>query len=113
MKGLQRQLLAEGAANVTMAFGTHAVHVWSLDHGSCVCGEAGPHDTICDDTNNCGYDLTGHFLRRVYGSSIKPRTTARQSFTWFRQAAYLTPANWTDPGVMEWGFAYVPVRCRS
>ena len=67
---------------------------------------------MCDDVNNCNYDLTGAFLRRTYGS-VAPRVAAHESFVWFRQDPYLTPGRWTNATVLEWAFAYVPTRCKA
>ena len=82
MTAVQEQLVSL-SANVSTAFRTGAGHVWSVDHGNCTCGHtvAG---TICDDINNCHYDLTGDFLTRIYGR-LKGRTVPQQRFLWFKQ----------------------------
>lgn len=69
---------------ITSVFNTPTAHVWSIDNGNCKCGKCGLYTATvkCCDVNNCGYDLSGDFLRRTYGATLKPRTTAFEFYYW-------------------------------
>jgi hypothetical protein len=114
------------AEKLTGKLDTWAAHVWSLDHpvngSSCWCGRCGLYllDKVkspCCDVNNCGYDLSGDFLRRTYGT-IKPRTKAHPAFLWVRQHKYLPlPTQhrylWNNAGLEKWAIVYMPTGCRN
>jgi len=92
-----------------------ASHVWSLDHGSCRCGQcAWWGKGLCCDVNNCKYDLSGEMFRHFYGT-LKPRVEARQNFSWISQEQYLPPKtpSWSDARIEKWAVLYLPTGCRQ
>lgn len=104
---------------------TNAAHVWSVDHPvgnhSCWCGRCSLYLfgcgvlSPCGDVNNCGYDLAGDMFRRSYGT-IKPRTKARQVYSWVPQRPYLPlPSEhrfvWNNAALLKWAIVYVPTNC--
>lgn len=98
-------------------FETAAGHVWSIDHGACVCGVCpygGLGNFQCCQVNNCEYDLSGEFMRATYGMHVKPRATASPNLYWINQWDYWTagPPKLTAT-VMEWMVAYVPDSCKA
>ena len=98
-------------------FDTTAGHVWSIDHGACVCGVCpygGLGNFQCCQANNCEYDLSGEFMRATYGMHVKPRATASPKLYWINQWDYWTagPPKLTAT-VMEWLVAYVPDSCKA
>jgi len=95
-------------------FDTDAVHVWSVDHGSCVCGQCSYGS--CCDVNNCNYDLSGEMLRSTYGP-LWPRTEATQYYHWIEQSHFVPPRGkgnlrrWRKARFARWALAYVPTGC--
>eukprot|EP00931_Biecheleriopsis_adriatica_P025019 TRINITY_DN15467_c0_g1_i1.p1 TRINITY_DN15467_c0_g1~~TRINITY_DN15467_c0_g1_i1.p1 ORF type:complete len:391 (+),score=52.51 TRINITY_DN15467_c0_g1_i1:61-1173(+) len=124
MRDTYHQILAfADARKVETQFTTSAAHVWSLDHGSCNCGECGWFSASleCCDVNNCNYDLSGNMLRRFYGS-LNQRRVAKTSLRWIDQWKYLPEGHagaanesstWHRSGMWRWGFAYVPTSCEA
>lgn len=85
MKETKKQLLRYvKPEKIYTVFNTTAAHVWSIDSGNCKCGQCGVYESTvkCCDVNNCGYDLSGDFLRKTYGNDIKPRVVATQNYFW-------------------------------
>jgi hypothetical protein len=109
---------------VITKFDTKAAHVWSVDleksqkerGGNCKCGACAIKDATvkCCDVNNCGYDLSGDFLKRVY-SGLKPSTTADLHYFWVDQWKFVKGVNSRNAEnyshLMEYGFFYVPKNC--
>ena len=72
--------------------------------------------------NNCNFDMSGNFLRHIYGAAtIRPRSpwpsgVQQKNLLLFNQTRYV-PANWTAglwaSGMDSTGFAYVPTACRA
>jgi hypothetical protein len=72
--------------------------------------------------NNCDFDMSGNFLRHIYGEHvIKPRApwpsgVQESNLLMFNQSRYLSE-NWTAglfaSGMDSTGFAYVPTACRA
>ena len=110
MEELQKQLRVfknDGYSNFT----TGAAHVWSLDSGTCKCGECAIKNSTpeCCNVNNCGYDLSGDLFGRFYGKVAAPGT-AQNKYYWVNQLEYL-PNRSGQHQLEEYGFAYVPTGC--
>ncbi len=104
------------ADKLSTNFNTAAGHVWSIDSGRCRCGQCpygGLENLECCHVNNCGYDLSGAFMRATYGSRVKPRVAASSQLYWINQWDYWRGGAPQNSTVMEWMMAYVPRRCQA
>lgn len=60
---------------------------------------------------DCGYDLAGSLLTRIYGPLAPPSTAPQGAFVPFDQRPYLSELH--DHGMADEGLAYIPAACRS
>ena len=123
MKATERQLrVFVNTTQLHSRFDTGAGHVWSVDHGSCSCGQCPDGgNKLCCDINNCQFDLSGAVLGDAYGS-LRPRVTAHHKLYWVEQWNYLppnvkrpqpSPAVRNGATLMKWAVVYVPSKCEG